>query len=261
MRLTRCFVPPPLQQQTQRSLPRAAALHVTRVLRLRAGARLTLFDGRGGEFEAEILAVHRDEVRVGVLAHQPIEREAPVRVALLQSVARGERMDLIVQKATELGVAAIVPLTTERSVVHLTDSAAGRRCEHWRQIAISACEQCGRNRVPTVHEVTSLIEACRRAGTLSETEGQHDVGRHPIRWILSPEAELSLAAAATTAAGTQAPDVILLVGPEGGWSTQDAAVARQFHFQPCHLGPRILRAETAPIAALALIQALAGDLR
>ena len=265
MRLMRCFVPPPLQEHTQRLLPRAAALHVARVLRLRPGATLSLFDGRGGEYEAEVLSVQRDQVQVALGSHQAIERESPLRIRLLQSLARGERMDFIVQKATELGVAEVLPIATEHSVVRLEPTAAARRREHWLQVAISACEQCGRNRIPAVHEVMDLSHATAHAG-----EG--------ARWILIPQAELSLAqvvhrvraddaspgerAEGRTSgdAGTIAA-ITLLIGPEGGFSEAELDLARRMGFQACHLGPRILRAETAPVAALTIVQALMGDLR
>src|ERR1700722_16810906 len=147
MRLTRCFVPPPLRAGEERLLPQDSAMHLTRVLRARVGDALTLFDGRGGEYEARILLIDRQEVRVRVDLHRAIERESPLAVTLLQALARGERMDWIVQKTTELGIAAIVPLRCERSVMRLDADAGPRRCEHWRTVAISACEQCGRNRL------------------------------------------------------------------------------------------------------------------
>lgn len=252
MRLTRCFVPAPLREHTELRLPEAAARHVARVLRLRPGATLTLFDGRGGEFESEITSVQRDTVAVAVGSHRLVERESPVRTVLLQSLARAERMDLIVQKATELGVSAIFPLASEHSVVRLEAETAVRRAEHWRQIAIGACEQCGRNRVPPVHEILDLERAAAQAGP-------------GLRCMLAPEAQISLAhalAPAPAAAGSiAAGDIVLLIGPEGGWSERELAAARQLGFRLCHLGPRILRAETAPLAALAIVQALTGDSR
>jgi 16S rRNA (uracil1498-N3)-methyltransferase len=248
MRLMRCFVPPPLQEHTRRLLPRPAALHVARVLRLRPPAALTLFDGRGGEFEAEIVSVEHDQVQVALGSHQAIERESPLRISLLQSLTRGERMDFIVQKATELGVAELLPIATEHSVVRLAQPAATRRREHWLQIAISACEQSGRNRIPAVHEVADFSHATGHVG-----EG--------ARWILIPQAEQSLAEAVRRAAAGASSAITLLIGPEGGFSEAELDLARRMDFQPCHVGPRILRAETAPIAALTIVQALMGDLR
>ncbi len=178
-----------------------------------------------------------------------------MRLTLLQCLARGERMDWIVQKATELGVAAIVPVASRHSVVQLDAAARERRLEHWRAIAISACEQCGRNRLPQIHALRDLDTACREA----DPSG--------LRLLLDPEAAASLPAALASTVGAAAEgagtgtalSVTLLVGPEGGFADEELAAARQHGFCPCRLGPRILRAETAPVAALAAIQAVVGD--
>jgi 16S rRNA (uracil1498-N3)-methyltransferase len=259
MRQTRCFVPPPLSAHSIVTLPQAAAAHIRRVLRLRAGAELALFDGRGGEYAARLLD-GRDELRVQVGAHVAIERESPLPVTLLQCLARGERMDWIVQKATELGVGAIVPVASRHSVVQLAADAAERRVAHWRSVAIGACEQCGRNRVPALRTPCELHEACAATDAT-------------LRLLLLPDAEQSLTAvlaaalAATRAnvagaAGAMGPVCIaLLVGPEGGLADDEVALARQRGFHPCRLGPRTLRTETAPLAVLAALQALAGDFR
>jgi 16S rRNA (uracil1498-N3)-methyltransferase len=242
MRLTRCFVPPPLAAGDTCLLPEEVAAHVARVLRARAGQSLTLFDGRGGEYDATILQIDRAGVRVHVDLQRTVERESPLRVTLLQALARGERMDLIVQKATELGVTAIFAWSAERSVVRLDHAGLARRCAHWRAIAISACEQCGRNQVPAIDAVADLASACGRAAAADQ------------RLLLAPEAERSLISIAASSAG-----VSLIVGPEGGFSDMELALAAQQGFQSCRLGPRVLRAETAPLAALAALQAVAGD--
>jgi 16S rRNA (uracil1498-N3)-methyltransferase len=242
MRLTRCFVPPPLCVGDTRLLPDAVSTHVARVLRARAGGLLTLFDGRGGEYQATIREIDRRGVRVQLDLHRPIERESALRVTLLQALARGERMDFITQKATELGVAAIVGWGAERSVVRLDSAALARRCEHWRAVAISACEQCGRNRVPAIDVVEDLASACARVDSAS------------LRLLLAADASGTL-----TSVVQQASDISLAVGPEGGFSDTELALAGQHGFQSCRLGPRVLRAETAPLAALAAIQAVAGD--
>jgi 16S rRNA (uracil1498-N3)-methyltransferase len=248
MRLTRCYVPTALQSQSTLRLPAAAAVHVAKVLRLRAGAALTLFDGRGGEFEAQVLALDRHGVQVRVGAHRAIERESPIAVTLLQCLVRAERMDWIVQKATELGAAAIVPLASQHSVVRLDDSSAGRRLAHWQAVALSACEQCGRNRVPDVHAAVAFEHALAEARDSA------------ARLMLAPQAQQSLASAANAlaAAGSRAA-VSVLVGPEGGFSEQERSIAQEHGFVGCHLGPRVLRAETAALAALAAIQALLVD--
>jgi 16S rRNA (uracil1498-N3)-methyltransferase len=244
MRLTRCFMPWPLAAGDTRLLPGPVSLHVARVLRARAGEHLTLFDGHGGEYDAAILQIDRGGVRVRVELHRDVERESPLRVVLLQALARGERMDFIVQKATELGVAEIVAFGAARSVVRLEGAALARRCEHWRAVAISACEQCGRNRVPALTAVADLTTAC----------AQSDPGS--VRLLLAPEADRTLASLVRDASVTS---ISLAIGPEGGFGDDELALAEQQGFQACRLGPRVLRAETAPLAALAALQALAGD--
>jgi 16S rRNA (uracil1498-N3)-methyltransferase len=242
MRLTRCFVPPPLAIGDTRLLPEDVSTHVARVLRARAGQLLTLFDGRGGEYQATILEMDRRGVQVRIDLQRAIERESSLKVTLLQALARGERMDFITQKATELGAAAIVAWGAERSVVRLDGEALARRCQHWRAVAISACEQCGRNRVPTIGAVADLASAC----ALTD--------RSSLRLLLAPEAVRTL-----TSLVQSGSCISLLVGPEGGFSDDELALAQQHGFQSCRLGPRVLRAETAPLAALAALQAVAGD--
>ena len=252
MRLTRCFVPEALAGQSQLLLPEGPSAHIARVLRLRPGAALTLFDGRGGEFEATILAVEKRGVRVQLGAHHAIEREAAVAVRLLQCVIRAERMDYIVQKATELGVAAIVPVQSRHGVVRLHDSAAERRQRHWQAVAIGACEQCGRNRIPELQAPVSFETACAAAGPGAGTGAN-------VQVLLDPTASDSLAQALEPTARKPPATVSVLIGPEGGFGEDEIALARDQGFQICSLGPRVLRAETAPIAALAVIQTLLGD--
>jgi 16S rRNA (uracil1498-N3)-methyltransferase len=248
MRLTRCFVPEALAGQSQLLLPEGPSAHIARVLRLRAGAALTLFDGRGGEFEATIVGLEKRGVRVQLGAHLAIEREAPVAVTLLQCVIRAERMDFIVQKATELGVAAIVPVQSRHGVVRLDDSGAARRQRHWQAVAISACEQCGRNRIPELRAPVGFEAAC--------ATGSAGAG---ARVLLDPTASKSLAQALRSPSVEALRAVSVLIGPEGGFGEDEIALARDQGFQICSLGPRVLRAETAPLAALAVIQALLGD--
>jgi 16S rRNA (uracil1498-N3)-methyltransferase len=243
MRLTRCYVPPPLSAGDTRLLPEDVSTHVARVLRARAGELLTLFDGRGGEYDARIVAIERRGVRVQIDTHRTIERESALAVTLLQALARGERMDFIVQKATELGVAAIVVLPAERSRVRLDAQRLAQRCEHWRAVAVSACEQCGRNRVPSIQAAADLASACAQSDAAS------------LRLLLALDAGRAL-----TSLVQRASSVSLLIGPEGGFSDAELALAAQHGFESCRLGPRVLRAETAPLAALAAIQAVAGDL-
>ena len=159
MRLTRIHVPAPLAEGAEIELPAQAGEHLTRVLRLEPGAALTLFNGAGGEYAAELGARNGKRVTARVLRHDPVDRDSPLSITLLQGVARGERMDLIVQKSTELGVARIVPVLAERSVVKVDARQRTRKLEHWQAVAIAACEQCGRNRVPRVDEPLPLGDA------------------------------------------------------------------------------------------------------
>jgi 16S rRNA (uracil1498-N3)-methyltransferase len=253
MRLTRCHVSAALAAQSELTLPPGPSAHLAKVLRVRAGAELTLFDGQGGEYPATVLAIERGGVRVRIGAHRALEREAPVAVTLLQCLVRTERMDLIVQKATELGAAAIVPIDSRNSVVRLDAAAAERRRLHWLAIAIGACEQCGRNRIPQVQALRSFERAC-----LEPAGG--DTSQTSRRLLLDPSGKHSLAGALRGPAAAPAiATLILLVGPEGGFSSDELALAQQHGFEICQLGPRILRAETAPLAALATVQALLGD--
>lgn len=242
MPLPRFHVDLPLAADARVALPRASAHHAARVLRLQPGDPVTLFNGQGGEFTASIVAIGRDTVEVEVGTHQPVERESPLTVTLVQALSSGERMDLTIQKAVELGVSGIVPVESERSVVRLRGERADKRVAHWRQVVIAACEQCGRNRIPQVEAPVSL------SSRLAGQEGD------ALRWILLPGAERALR-------DQTCPDrpVELLVGPEGGFTTAEADAARRAGFMPVRLGPRVLRTETAAPALLAALQALWGD--
>jgi len=229
----RLYCPEPLTPGLVLSLPAGAARHV-QVLRLQPGGSVTLFDGRGGEYQAAVQHMGRSEVRVEVGAHAPLEREAAVAVHLALGVPANERMDWLVEKATELGVASIQPLLAERSVLRLAGERAEKKQAHWQAIAIAACEQCGRNRVPIVHPVQPLA---------SWVASQPRVG-----WVLSlREGVQPLRAMRGTAEAT------FLSGPEGGLAPAEEDAALAAGWQAVHLGPRILRAETAPLAALALL--------
>jgi 16S rRNA (uracil1498-N3)-methyltransferase len=243
MRLTRIHVPGPLGAGTEITLPPQAGEHLTRVLRLEPGAPLVLFDGNGGEFQATLGARSGKSVRVHLLAHQVIERESPLDVTLLQGIARGERMDLIVQKATELGATRIVPIIAERSVVKVDAQQRERKREHWQAIAIAACEQCGRNRVPGVEVPRTLGDAIDALGVA-------------CRVLLAANASDSLASVATQQARLP---FVLLIGPEGGLADNEVKHAQANQFIACRLGARVMRTETAGLAALAALQAIAGD--
>lgn len=243
MRLTRVYVTGPLAVGSTLTLPAAAAEHVIRVLRLAPGSALTLFDGRGGEYQAELIEADRRTARVRVQGHDAVERESPADITLLQSLARGEKMDWVVQKATELGVTRIVPLYARRSVVQLEQERSRRRLEHWQAVAIGACEQCGRNRVPEIAAPAAIAAACAAATART-------------RLVLAPGAATPLAEAAGGAR-----DLALLVGPEGGFEPGELELAGREGFVAVSFGRRILRTETAAIAALTALQVLVGDLR
>lgn len=244
MRLTRVHVAGPLVCGQRVRLQGNAASHITRVLRLRAGAALIVFDGGGGEYEAYIERAHGGEVLVALGARADTERESPLPLTLAQGVSRGERMDLVVQKATELGVSHLVPVLTERSVVRLTAQQSDRKVNHWRAIAIAACEQCGRNRLPSVAPPVALKEFLKGGAGAAGT-----------RLLLAPEG--------TATFGDVAPPggaVTVLIGPEGGLTDEEEQAAVAAGFTALRLGPRVLRTETAAIAALTLLQRQFGDL-
>lgn len=232
-RLPRLHCSEPLASGQSMDLPPGAARHV-QVLRLQPGAPITLFDGRGGEYGAVVERMGRSDVRVLVGEHRAIERETRRAVHLAVGMPANERMDWLVEKATELGAASIQPLIAQRSVVRLSAERSAKRQAHWQGVAIAACEQCGRNRVPSVHEPVELAAWLR-----TRDDGS-------MRWVLSLEPDASEPA---HDAGGDAWTV--LSGPEGGLAPGEEAAARAGGFRPLSLGPRVLRAETAPLVALA----------
>jgi 16S rRNA (uracil1498-N3)-methyltransferase len=244
MRTIRLHADLPLAVGADFVLPPEAAEHATRVLRLPAGAPLVLFNGDGCDYAATIAAIDKRAVRVQVTACHPVRNESPLPLLLAQGIARGDKMDLIVQKATELGVAGIVPLLTERSEVRLDAARAARRVEHWQAVATSACEQSGRARIPRVLPIQPL------GAWLGDLA--HDGA---LRLALLPQAAGTIGELRFGTAGG-----VLLVGPEGGLGEADTRVLAQHGFQGLQLGPRILRTETAGLAALAALQACHGDL-
>jgi len=235
--MPRFHCPLPLAEGQSLELPAGPARHV-QVLRLQPGASITLFNGEGGEFEAIVERMGRNDVAVRIESHHPVEREASRELHLAAAMPANERMDWLVEKATELGVSSIQPLMAERSVLRLSGDRARKKQAHWQAIAVAACEQCGRNRVPPVHDVADL------RSWLS-----HGAAGTPKRLLLSlrPEA-LGLRDAA---AGSDA--AVFLTGPEGGWSDAEEDAALAAGFRPVTLGARVLRAETAALAALAAL--------
>jgi 16S rRNA (uracil1498-N3)-methyltransferase len=242
VRLSRVYLNAPLECGSRATLSGSAAAHLTRVLRLKSGDPLTLFNGGAREFEATLLQAHAGTVTVEVGAAHEVDRESPLPLVLVQGVSRSERMDLTVQKATELGVTRLIPVLSERSVVKLDTAQAARKLEHWRAIAIAACEQSGRNRPP---EVQPPLAYRQFIGSPLEVS---------TRLLLSPLASLRVADVPRPAAG-----VMVLIGPEGGLSASEQAQALEAGFIAVRLGPRVLRTETAALAALTLLQREFGD--
>jgi 16S rRNA (uracil1498-N3)-methyltransferase len=240
----RFFVPGPLRAGLA-VLPDRAAHHALRVLRLREGDALTLFDGSGGAWHGAIERAGRDRVEARLTGFDPTSRESKLECVLAQGISSGERMDYTLQKAVELGVRAIQPLATRRSTVRLDAERAARRLAHWREVVVSACEQCGREQVPEVAPVETL-ERCLAS-----------VGRHAGRaavLLLDPMSDTRLADLPRPAGA-----VLLLAGPEGGFDAAERAAAHAAGCTGVRLGPRILRTETAALAALAALQTLWGD--
>ena len=244
-RVPRFYIEERLRAGGSCTLGEDAAHHALHVLRLRAGEEIALFDGRGGEYAARIAAIERRRVLLDVLAHRAVERESPLRVVLLQGVSSSERMDFTVRKAVELGVAEIRPLLAAGSVARPKGERALSRHAHWRRIAIAACEQCGRNRVPLVHPLAEV-------GAYRVESGTAGAG---ARVLLSPLAELPFSRAAARGPG----EIVLAVGPEAGFNAQEERAFLDQGFVPARLGARVLRTETAALAALAALNALLGD--
>lgn len=241
MSLRRIFSACALRSGTAVTLDGEAANHVLRVLRLRRGDTLALFDGSGSDYDGKITALGRDSVTVEVGAASTVATESPLDITLVQGVCRGARMDTVVQKATELGVARIRPALAGRSVVRLDEERADRKQSHWQRVAIAAAEQSGRSRVPLVAEPAPLAEVLAQL-------------QDPVtRLLLDPSGE------SLRGRLLPAQPLVLVVGPEGGLTPAETRLAADLGFRPASLGPRILRTETAPLAALAVLQFLGGD--
>jgi len=241
MRISRFFCPELNITHTQFSLPEAAHRHAVQVLRLKKGALINVFDGQGNEYEATLEQVSKRE-SVAVVGQQiESQNESPLEITLLQGISRGERMDYALQKAVELGVNKIVPVITERCNVQLSNGRAEKRHSHWRGVMVSACEQSGRSVLPELMDVMSLEEAIL-------------INQQSSRLVLDPLAKQGF----TTLEKQQ--QISLLIGPEGGLSEQEINVVKDQNYQTVNFGPRILRTETATVAAIAVMQTLWGDL-
>jgi 16S rRNA (uracil1498-N3)-methyltransferase len=252
MRLTRVFVDEDLNSGGVVELARDSAAHVAKVLRARSGDELVLFNGDGREFTGAIEAVKGSRVFASIGAARSVDRESPFKVTLVQCVPRGDRMDFIVQKATELGVERIVPVLSQRSVVRLDPAQAASKQTHWRAVAISACEQCGRNLLPVVEVPLPLLNYLGAADASTSSV---------LRLVLEPErAAESQRAASEALAGTPVAGALIAIGPEGGFTPEELDAFNLSSFSRLGLGPRVLRTETAAIVAIALLQARFGDM-
>lgn len=240
MRIPRIYTVQTLGEGADFQLEAGPAAHIARVLRMDEGDPLVLFDGRGGEYTATVMQLGRHSVTVRTQARREGLPESPLHIHLGIAVSRGERMDWVVQKATELGVATISPLLSERTGVKLNAQRAEKKQRHWQQVAVSACEQCGRCTLPGIQAPATLPAWLNAADA-------------PCRLLLHPDA-------GRVAQGDSPGRVALLVGPEGGFSQAEVDLALAAGFSGLQLGPRILRTETAPLAAIAVLQARWGDL-
>lgn len=237
--MPRFYVDAPLRAGSSCLLSEDAAHHAIHVLRIRAGDEVVLFNGRGGEYRSRIAAIERLKVMVDVLAHDPVERESPLRVTLVQGVSAGEKMDFTIRKAVELGVTRIQPVLAAASVARPKGERAASRLAHWQRVAVSACEQCGRNRIPVVLPLVAAADY--------RSDGNE------MKVLLSPRSDLRFSALEFGEA------VTLAAGPEAGFDAGEEAAFVRAGFVPAKLGPRVLRTETAALAALAALSALAGD--
>lgn len=244
MRIIRSHVDQPLAVGQRITLPEDSSLHLLRVLRLEPGDAVTLFNGDGFDYTARLVTAAKRGAEAEITGREPVPRESPLRLTLVQGVARGEKMDLVLQKATELGVDAFTPVVTERTEVKLDAERAEKRMAHWRGVVAAACEQSGRAVLPRLSQPTALS-----AYAGAETAD--------IKLVLDPNGDVGLAGLSPQAGQS----IALVVGPEGGLSERDLATLRAAGFRGLRLGPRILRTETAGLAAVAALQALYGDLR
>ncbi len=243
MSAPRFYCPPPLPLSGNHELPPDAAHHASRVLRLRAGDAVQIFDGLGNALDATIDSIQGKHVMLGNLQVCGKQQESGLNIVLAQAMSSSEKMDWVVQKATELGAAEVVPVQTQRSVARLAGSRAEKRTEHWHNVAVSACEQCGRNTLPQLHAPRDFADWL---GEMRHVSGS--------KFILLPGGTSNL-----QAQPRPQDSVTLLIGPEGGFTVDEANLARQAGFVPILLGPRVLRTETAALAGIAALQTLWGD--
>ena len=244
MRVNRAYIDAPLGPGLVVVLPEHSGGHLVRVLRLREGDECVLFNGDGHDYDARLLSAGKRGIEAEVHAMRAVDNESPLAITLLQGIARGEKMDLILQKATELGVAAIAPVFADRTEVKLDGDRLEKRIAHWRSVVTSACEQSGRARVPEVLAPRGLAEAAA------------SLDADALKLTLDPVGEHRFDTLSPSIAG----GIVIGIGPEGGWSEKDRIILRTHGFSGLRLGPRVLRTETAGLAAIAALQAKFGDL-
>lgn len=241
--MPRFYCHPPLPDTDLFSLPEDAAHHASRVLRLKEGDSVQMFDGIGHECHGIIEKISGKQVVVGGVKQLAANRESPLQVTLAQALSSSEKMDWVIQKATELGVTEIQPLATERSVAKLSPERAQKRTAHWQQVAISACEQCGRNMLPVIHPPLDIMVWLQQMRVRADG-----------KYILLPQGAISLQSQPKPQGG-----VVMLIGAEGGFAQAESDAALLCGFNPVRLGARVMRTETAAVAGLAVLQTLWGD--
>lgn len=239
--MPRFYLADALQPGQNISLPENVIRHL-QVLRVREGEEITLFNGNGHNYPTRLLSLAKRQAVAEVLSEQTADNESPLAISLIQAVSSGERMDFTLQKSVEMGVTEIFPVTSARSIVKLSGERAEKRQERWQEIVIAACEQCGRNRIPTVHPLLPLPQRLQQLP-------QSDV--HLLMGLHHPTSLKAIQPAPQR--------ITLMIGPEGGWSPEEEAAAFQTGFQSILLGKRVLRTETAALAAIAAMQTLWGD--
>ena len=242
MRVTRIYQSIPLKEGCSIFLDNQVAHHVLHVLRLSINDPITLFNGKGGEYAAFISEISKKTVAVTIKKFQAIEKESPISIHVGQSLIKNDKMDFVIQKTVELGAHFITPLLTERVSTKLTGSLAQKRIEHWQNVIISACEQCGRNTIPVLFPPMKLID------WIKQTQAA-------LKLILSPDSKNTFNRLEKTQG-----DIAIAIGPEGGFSPLEIQLSESYHFKSLSLGPRILRTETAAIAAVSILQTKFGDL-
>jgi len=241
MRIPRIYTEQHLLANSTVQLEAGPSAHIAKALRMRVGDAVILFNGEGGEYRSSISALEKRHVELQIQDYDRREPESPLVLELGIAISRGDRMDWVIQKATELGVASITPLMTERTEVKLKGERAEKKHSHWQQVIISACEQCGRNRLPSLHHLVDVND------WLPRVDAQRKFVLHHRDDAANKQEQQPKSAA-------------ILVGPEGGLSDREIAVAVDTGFEALTLGPRVLRTETAPLAAVAILQSRWGDM-